>query len=162
MRTLTILAGLILTFIFFSCEKDDNPAGASSTAVTYKVYDGYYYIGARPQGDSTMYFWTTTASRFDSLFTYFYFNGPVDTIPRADLASKNVVSFVKYGNDMYNINVDTVYLSAKTLYVKYSDAVTDSNMTSTLAQSYIIVTDAAFEKVLYYENGNMDQGIIRP
>jgi hypothetical protein len=87
------------------------------------------------------------------LFFFIYTRPNPDTIPKVDLASKKVLAVVKYGNDVYDMSVDTVTCSKRTLEMHYTCTMTDENIGSTLAQSLLIVTDANFEKVRFFENG---------
>ncbi len=161
MRYVNIFSSIIIAIGLVACTKSDNPVTNSPTDMTYNVYDRYYYIGRRPAGDSTMFYWTTSKARFDSLFDIFVIKNPTDTIPRNDFAVKNIVSFVKYGYNQYTIAVDTVTLSGGTLDVRYTSSILVGDMTSTVAQSVIITTYAQFDHVEFIENGTKAGEITR-
>ena len=118
------------------------------------MYQEYYYRGPRSESDTTFFYLTTNRADFDSLFMYIYFpNETVDTIPSADIAAQKVVSIVKYGNDMCDLELKEVYLFGEMLVVDYTSTVTNQDMSSFAAISLIIMTDADFKRILFLENG---------
>ncbi len=161
MRFVNIFSSIVLAIGLVACTKSDNPVTNPPGDMTYNVYDRYYYIGRRPAGDSTMFYWTTSKARFDSLFVILRVKNQTDTIPRNDFAVKNIVSFVKYGYNQYTIAVDTVTLSGGTLDVRYTSSILVGDMTSTIAQSVIITTYAQFDRVEFIENGTKAGEIAR-
>lgn len=148
---------LFLALTFCSCENATDNSGL--TPVQFKVYEKYYYQGPDPQGDMTLFYWTRGRSAFSSLFIYLSDVLPVDTIPKADLDSLETVSIVKYGNDMYDLGIALVYLKGDTLQVEYTATLLKENMTFTVALPIIVMVDASFKYIKFYENGTPVKGM---
>jgi hypothetical protein len=121
--------------------------------VAYSMYDQYSYRGLRPQTNSTLFFYTTTKSAFDSLFFFVYDHSTGDTIPAADLRTKKVIAVVKYGDNYYDMSVREVGIRDGSLVVEYNCNLVTQNMTWIAAIPIIITTSADFHKIQFVENG---------
>ncbi len=159
MKNLTFAATPVLLLALTVCSCENATDNSGLTPIPYKVYEKYYYRGPDPPGDMTLFFWTRGRSAFSSLFMYLAEGLPVDTIPKADLDSLETVSFVKYGNDMYDLGIALVYLKGDTLQVEYTATLLKENMTYTVALSRIIMVDAPFQYVKFFENGTLVKGM---
>jgi hypothetical protein len=155
MKTLicSVLPLLFVALTLSSCDNGTDSSGV--TPVSYRTYANYYYQGPRPQSDTTLFLITTSKSAFDRLFMYMGLGLPVDTIPRADLNSQAAISIVKYGNDSYNLDIALAYLRGDTLQIEYTSTLLMENMSFTVAHSVIVMVNATFRAIKFYENGQL-------
>ncbi len=153
MKIPIILATLVSILALTLCSCEDGATTPGTSPVTYKVYDKYYYIGPKGKPDTTYYWSTIGKQAFDALFQFLPETVPVDTVPRADLATQSAVSLVKHSNDWYDLGISLVYLRGDTLEVEYVATVQTRDMSYTVVQSRIAMVDAKFSMVRFIENG---------
>lgn len=148
-----LISVLLLPLAVGSC--DTGTDNANATAVSYKVYGKYYYIGPRGQADTTYFYRTRGKAEFDALFQYLNNTPPIDTIPQADLATQSAISVVKHSNDWYDMEISMLYLRGDTLSVEYTATMVSSDRSFTVVQSMIVMTDAIFRAIAFIQNGRV-------
>jgi hypothetical protein len=151
---LSLFIATLLPFLVI-CSCDTGTDNSNANAVSYTVYEQYYYIGPRSQRDTTFFHHTTGKAAFDALFQYNNDTPPIDTIPQADLATQSAISFVKNANDWYGLEMSMVYLRGDTLSVEYTATVLSQDMSYRVVQSRIVMTDAIFREIKFIENGQV-------
>jgi hypothetical protein len=154
LASLALAIGLLPSLT--GCARVTEPP-AAPRPVVYQAYTGYYYHGPSGATDTTFFFHTKGAAAFNQLFLFVYEHNPNPAIPPADLATKDAVSVVKYGQHIYEFRINSVLARDRTLEVDYA-AVDRGSATWIAACPLIIMTNLVDEKIRlirYIENGHV-------
>ncbi|MDX1902804.1 MAG: hypothetical protein SFU27_01495 [Thermonemataceae bacterium] len=143
-----ILLGLL--FILFS--SNSKPQGK----ISYQYVKGYQFVGAYE--DKNIFLTIQDANEWANLFKP-YPGHHVQTTP-IDWQKSMVIAVVKYNNDAWNLEANTVELDEGELVFEYQAKKTDDNLEWKNASTLIVVVPKGkYQAIKYLENGNISHKI---
>lgn len=151
MKQFVCLSIVMFCLVMSACSPSIPPN--DEPTVSFTAFRGYYYRGARPASDTTLFFHTGTQKDFDALFTFIADHNPEPTIPASDLSAKKMISVVKYDHTTYDLQATRVTLVDNVLKVYYTSKAKGDKTSATFATSLIFAVNANYQKILFIENG---------